>query len=97
MPHSGRVLAINPGSTSTKFAVYRSTGCELERTLRHSVEELTQFEGQSVLVQHNYRAAAIAAELKTADYRRMHLPPSPDGRAAASLAERNLPGVRADA
>jgi butyrate kinase len=40
MPHdSFRILAINPGSTSTKFGVYTRTGAEFVRTVRHSVEE----------------------------------------------------------
>jgi butyrate kinase len=68
VPHSGLVLAINPGSTSTKFAVYRSTGCDLERNIRHSADELKRFEGQSVLAQHDFRAAAIAAELAKSGY-----------------------------
>ena len=33
------VLAINPGSTSTKFGVYSRAGVELVRTLRHGDEE----------------------------------------------------------
>jgi butyrate kinase len=69
VPNSiGLVLAINPGATSTKFAVYRGNVVELERTVRHSAEELKQFEGKSVLEQHDYRAAAIDAELKKAGY-----------------------------
>jgi len=65
---SARVLAINPGATSTKFAVYSGSRCELERNVRHSAEDLKQFEGKSVLEQHDYRAAAIASELEKAGY-----------------------------
>ncbi len=38
-----RILAINPGSTSTKIAVYEDTTPLLVRNIRHSVEELSHF------------------------------------------------------
>lgn len=38
------ILAINPGSTSTKFAVFKEKQCILEETLDHSVKDLEQFE-----------------------------------------------------
>ncbi len=69
MPHdSVRILAINPGSTSTKFGVYTRSGAEFVRTVRHSVEDLAQFGGRSVLDQHDYRAAQIKRELQQAGY-----------------------------
>ena len=37
------VLAINPGSTSTKIAVYNGDKVLVELTLRHSAEELARF------------------------------------------------------
>lgn len=37
------VLAINPGSTSTKIAVYKNENCQFETTIRHSNEELQNF------------------------------------------------------
>lgn len=37
------ILAINPGSTSTKFAVYNGTELVLEKTLRHDIRELEGF------------------------------------------------------
>lgn len=37
------ILAINPGSTSTKFAVYDGTELVLEKTLRHDTRELEGF------------------------------------------------------
>lgn len=40
-----RILAINPGSTSTKVAVYDNTTEIVELTLRHSSEELQKFGG----------------------------------------------------
>jgi butyrate kinase len=55
MPHgSGRVLVINPGSTSTKFGVYTKDGAELVRTVHHSDEDLSQFRGRPVLDQLDY-------------------------------------------
>lgn len=38
-----RILAINPGSTSTKFAVYDNTHPVLRQTIQHSVEELAPY------------------------------------------------------
>lgn len=37
------VLAINPGSTSTKFAVYEGEKPILVKTLRHSIEEISKY------------------------------------------------------
>jgi butyrate kinase len=54
-----RVLAINPGSTSTKLSIYDG---ELERTtqeLQHSAEELKPFEGQPITEQFRFRKEAI--------------------------------------
>jgi len=69
MPHgSGRVLAINPGSTSTKFGVYTKDGPELVRTVHHTDEDLAQFRGRSVLDQLDYRAGQIWSELQKAGY-----------------------------
>ncbi|MFI3259820.1 MAG: butyrate kinase [Rikenellaceae bacterium] len=38
-----KILAINPGSTSTKFAIYNDHEPIFEDTLRHSAEEIAQF------------------------------------------------------
>lgn len=40
---SERVLVINPGSTSTKIAVYEDETPLLVRNIRHTVEELSAF------------------------------------------------------
>lgn len=42
-----KVLAINPGSTSTKISVYENEKEILVKTLRHSNEELSKFNGIS--------------------------------------------------
>jgi butyrate kinase len=38
------ILAINPGSTSTKFAIFEGETLVFETTLRHSIEEISRFE-----------------------------------------------------
>lgn len=52
-----RILAINPGSTSTKFAVYYNEECKLTKTLRHSISELSRY--KSILHQFDYRKGMI--------------------------------------
>ena len=38
-----RILVINPGSTSTKMAVFEDNAPVLEATLRHSAEDLEEW------------------------------------------------------
>ena len=52
-----RILAINPGSTSTKFAVYFNGECKLKKTLRHSIEELSLYE--NIIDQFEFRKGLI--------------------------------------
>ncbi len=63
-----RILVINPGSTSTKFAVYADEKPEFTANLRHSDAELEQFRGRPVLDQQPFRAALIEGELDRAGY-----------------------------
>jgi butyrate kinase len=63
---NGRILVINPGSTSTKIAVYRRQGSEFQHTIRHSSDELQRF--GAVLQQRDYRAGRICEELAKAGY-----------------------------
>jgi butyrate kinase len=58
-----RVLTINPGSTSTKLAVYSGDAAILIRVLRHSDEELQQFNGRPAIEQLEFRSSAIRHEL----------------------------------
>lgn len=58
-----RILAINPGSTSTKLAVFAGDKQMLAQTLRHSQIELQPFAGQSVLAQLAFRRQAIQTVL----------------------------------
>lgn len=63
-----RVLAINPGSTSTKFGVFWRTGAEWTTSVQHGDAELEQFRGRSTLAQADYRAQLIGAALKAARF-----------------------------
>lgn len=61
MAHEFRVLAINPGSTSTKIACFDGARRIMEETLRHSVAELAQF--PSINDQRDFRMKAVLAAL----------------------------------
>jgi butyrate kinase len=56
-----RILAINPGSTSTKFAVYFEGECKLKKTLRHSIEELSLYD--DIIDQFEFRKGLIIDSL----------------------------------
>lgn len=56
-----RILAINPGSTSTKFAVYFDEKCMLKKTLRHSIEELSLYD--NIIDQFEFRKGLIIDSL----------------------------------
>lgn len=55
-------LVINPGSTSTKIAVFENTDMIFEKTLRHSVEELGKYE--KIIDQFEFRKNIILDALK---------------------------------
>lgn len=56
-----KILVINPGSTSTKLAVFHDEVKVFASTIRHSDEELAQFSW--VMEQRDFRADAIEGEL----------------------------------
>ena len=56
------ILAINPGSTSTKIAVYKNYNPTFIKNIKHSVEELEKFE--SITDQYEFRRDIIFRELK---------------------------------
>lgn len=56
------ILVINPGSTSTKIAVYKDLAPLFEQSLRHSVEELAKY--SSVADQFDFRKGEILKALK---------------------------------
>jgi butyrate kinase len=55
------ILAINPGSTSTKFALFEEDKLLFEKTLRHSSQELSGF--KKVTDQFHFRKDLIMKEL----------------------------------
>ncbi|MCF8381089.1 MAG: butyrate kinase [Bacteroidales bacterium] len=58
------ILAINPGSTSTKIAVYTNTKVIFLKSIHHSNEDLEKF--NSIADQYNYRKEMILEELMNA-------------------------------
>lgn len=60
-----RILTINPGSTSTKIAVFDDTTPVLVENIRHSVDELSQF--RQVSDQFEYRRNLVLNALKEHD------------------------------
>ena len=59
-----RVLAINPGSVSTKFALYDDEECVFQKKIRHNAADLAQF--KTVLEQKEMRRSCILKEMETA-------------------------------
>ncbi|MFV0499695.1 MAG: butyrate kinase [Bacilli bacterium] len=59
-----KILALNPGSTSTKIAVYEETTCVFTQTLRHSNEELEKFD--TIFDQYEFRKNIILQKLDEA-------------------------------
>lgn len=57
-----RILAINPGSTSTKLAVYENETPLLVRNIRHTVDELAVF--PQVTDQFDFRKSLVLRELE---------------------------------
>ena len=68
MSSDGRVLVINPGSTSTKFGVFSRAGSEWVTSVLHGDAELEQFRGRSPLAQADFRAGLIGAALSEAGF-----------------------------
>ena len=62
-----RILAINPGSTSTKIAVYRNTKVRFLKSIKHSSTDLESFE--QVIDQFEFRKDLILRALKKEDVR----------------------------
>jgi len=71
----GRVLAIDPGTTSTKFGIFTRTGEELARNIHHGDDEIQRFRGRPMLDRLEYRAAKIAEALLEAGF-------TPNGKGA---------------
>lgn len=59
------ILAINPGSTSTKIAVYERERALFEETIRHTPEELAPYE--HVMQQYAFRKRILLAQMGAHD------------------------------
>jgi butyrate kinase len=60
-----RILAINPGSTSTKLAVYEGEKCIFTYSVKHDVNEIQKFD--KIIDQYQFRYEAIMEALKSAN------------------------------
>ncbi|MBU4485857.1 MAG: butyrate kinase [Candidatus Delongbacteria bacterium] len=60
-----RILAINPGSTSTKIAVYDGEKLVFLKNIKHSVDDLAPF--PKIIDQYDFRKKVILKELKAAE------------------------------
>jgi butyrate kinase len=54
-----RVLVLNPGSTSTKIAVYEGDQERVSREIQHAPEELAPFAGRRITEQYELRRDAV--------------------------------------
>ncbi|MCE1198763.1 MAG: butyrate kinase [Marinilabiliales bacterium] len=57
-----RILVVNPGSTTTKIAIYENTICIFLKTLHHSLEDLAAF--PTIADQYEFRKNAILKQLE---------------------------------
>ncbi len=57
-----RILAINPGSTSTKIAIFDNDKSVFEETLRHPAEEINKYE--MIFDQYDFRKKVILSTLE---------------------------------
>jgi butyrate kinase len=65
---NGRVLAINPGTTSTKFGIFTRAGQVLTRNIHHGDDEIQRFKGRPMLDRLAYRAKLIEKSLLEAGF-----------------------------
>ena len=66
-----RILAINPGSTSTKIAVFQNEEPIFIKNIKHDVEELAKFE--KITDQFQFRKEIIVNELNSAEVPEAHV------------------------
>jgi butyrate kinase len=74
----GQVLAINPGTTSTKFGIFTRAGQVLARNIHHGDDEIQRFKGRPMLDRLAYRAELIEKALAEAGF-------TPKGQTAAPI------------
>ncbi len=63
-----QLIVINPGSSSTKFAVYENEQALFVVNIRHTEEQLLPFRGKSILDQEKFRLGLIEEELRKRGY-----------------------------
>lgn len=61
-----KILAINPGSTSTKIAIYEDENEKFIKNIKHSSEQIARF--PNVASQFQFRKEIILSELKNAGF-----------------------------
>jgi butyrate kinase len=61
---SPKILVINPGSTSTKIAVYQNDACLFEQNIRHYLDELVLY--PTIISQYEFRLDLIIGTLEIA-------------------------------
>ncbi len=64
-----RVLAVNPGSTSTKIALYEGDRERFTEEIQHGAEELKPYEGKPIVAQFAFRKEIIMKTLKEKGFR----------------------------
>jgi butyrate kinase len=64
-----RVLAVNPGSTSTRISVYEGEEERFTTELKHPADELLAFEGKSITAQYAFRKDIILKALAEQGYK----------------------------
>ncbi len=57
-----KILAINPGSTSTKIAVFNNEICDFKTTIKHNADEIAKY--KNIFDQYDFRKKAIAKTLE---------------------------------
>ena len=69
-----RILAINPGSTSTKLGLYVDEHPQFTKNVRHSESEMAPFRGHPIVEQEAFRSAQIESALAESghDVRQLH-------------------------
>jgi len=58
-----KILSINPGSTSTKIAIYEDEKLQSLHTIRHSTEDLADF--RRIIDQYEFRKKIILKNWQT--------------------------------
>ncbi|MCF8359651.1 MAG: butyrate kinase [Prolixibacteraceae bacterium] len=62
MSNSPKILVINPGSTSTKIAVFQDETCIMENNIRHYLDELVHY--PTIISQYEFRKDLIEGTLE---------------------------------